>query len=315
MPIEALKSSLDTFGRSQNNFATSIYAILKGQENTPLKIDIEGDALSGLRALFIQNIRDAIIENNSISLQKLSSADERRNAIYEYDIDVPPEFSSMHGVSTVDSPNILNLDDHPLLKIKALLVEIGTCERQLVLYKTMAPVNIFGRASFFLVKSGTRMERINEEFLRISPDFQLLQFDGKLYVLDLQLIERSFGFRKIITKEAHRGIASITSKEILANPEVLRDLVSEMKFARRLTKIATDSPVIRNNILNSDIIDFCKTFPKLKDRIRFDPEGKKILLDTKVSKDLFIKLLMDDFLTSELTRFHYESLAKDSVTE
>jgi hypothetical protein len=36
-------------------------------------------------------------------------------------------------------------------------------------------------------------------------------------------------------------------------------------------------------------------------------------LDTKVSKDLFINLLMDNFLTSELTKFHYASIAKDSV--
>ncbi|WP_240068822.1 hypothetical protein [Enterobacter hormaechei] len=36
-------------------------------------------------------------------------------------------------------------------------------------------------------------------------------------------------------------------------------------------------------------------------------------LDTKVSKDLFIKILMDDFLTSQLTQFYYESLAKDAV--
>ena len=29
--------------------------------------------------------------------------------------------------------------------------------------------------------------------------------------------------------------------------------------------------------------------------------------------DLFIKVLMDDFLTSELTKLHYASIAKDAV--
>ncbi|MUI52384.1 Kiwa anti-phage protein KwaB-like domain-containing protein, partial [Pseudomonas aeruginosa] len=48
-------------------------------------------------------------------------------------------------------------------------------------------------------------------------------------------------------------------------------------------------------------------------RVRFNEEGNKVVLDTKVSKDLFIKVLMDDFLTSELTKFHYASVAKDAV--
>ncbi|WP_420868523.1 Kiwa anti-phage protein KwaB-like domain-containing protein [Alkalimarinus coralli] len=66
---------------------------------------------------------------------------------------------------------------------------------------------------------------------------------------------------------------------------------------------------------NNQIISFCKTFPKLANRIRLNEDETKIGLDTKVSKDLFIKLLMDDYLTSELTHFHYESVSKDSAGE
>ncbi|HGW1475718.1 TPA: Kiwa anti-phage protein KwaB-like domain-containing protein, partial [Escherichia coli] len=51
----------------------------------------------------------------------------------------------------------------------------------------------------------------------------------------------------------------------------------------------------------------------LKGKIRFTEDGTQILLDTKVSKDLFIKLLMDDFLISELTESYYNSIAKDTV--
>ena len=40
-----------------------------------------------------------------------------------------------------------------------------------------------------------------------------------------------------------------------------------------------------------------------------------ISLHTKKSKDLFVKLLNDDFLTSELTRLFYDSLAKDGILE
>jgi hypothetical protein len=38
-----------------------------------------------------------------------------------------------------------------------------------------------------------------------------------------------------------------------------------------------------------------------------------INLHTRTAKDLFVKLLNDDFLTSELTKLFYDSLAKDGI--
>ncbi len=138
---------------------------------------------------------------------------------------------------------------------------------------------------------------------------------GELLVNDIAALERSFGFHEIIKKEANLGIAAIEEKLVIENVEVLRELLEDMKYARRFVKVAAGSPVLRANIPNTSIINFCKTFPKLAGKIRFNEAQDKILLDTKVSKDLFIKLLMDDFLTSDLTKFHYESVAKDSLEE
>lgn len=40
---------------------------------------------------------------------------------------------------------------------------------------------------------------------------------------------------------------------------------------------------------------------------------KKIRLDTKASKNAFIKLLNDDYLRSNLTNQEYDSIAKDRI--
>ena len=58
---------------------------------------------------------------------------------------------------------------------------------------------------------------------------------------------------------------------------------------------------------------FSQTHPALRNKLRYD--SGKFVLDTKVSKNLFIKLLNDDFLTSELTRLYYDSIAKDNIQE
>lgn len=316
MNSDELKAALQEYYDNDEEIGVSVYAILKDPENPgPKKIDIEAKASDGLKALFIQSLRDRITDQKDLSVLNLSTSDERVDAIYVYDIALPEELSAMETVIATDNLPLLSLNDSTLSGIKALLIEIGNNLGQIVLYKTMAPVNIFGRASFFLKKSKHRLEQIDDEFLRVSAGFQLLRVNDVLLVIDLGAIEKSFGFHDVIKREAKLGINAIEAIELVENPKILHGLLDEVKYARRFTKVAKASPVLKANIPNDSIINFCKTFPKLSGRIRFNKTEDKILLDTQVSKDLFIKLLMDDFLTSELTNFHYESVAKDSVGE
>tara|TARA_R110001592_G_scaffold336934_1_gene622692 strand:- start:981 stop:1955 length:975 start_codon:yes stop_codon:yes gene_type:complete len=311
---EQLKQSLEAFYEHYDDLGVTIYAILKGAESDePRKIDIESDSLGGLKELFIESLRDNISRREELSALDLSSSDERIDAIYRYDIEVPEELSALETVTASDDLPVLNLNDEALSGIKALIIEIGNNIGQVVLYKTMAPVNIFGRSSFFLLKSDHRLKKIEDEFLRVSSGFQLARIMGELFVFDLSAIEKAFGFDSIIKSEATAGINAIEEIGLVENTEVLHELLNDIKYARRFVKVAKASPVLQAKIDNSQIISFCKTFPKLANRIRLNEDETKIVLDTKVSKDLFIKLLMDDYLTSELTNFHYESLAKDNA--
>jgi DNA-binding GntR family transcriptional regulator len=129
----------------------------------------------------------------------------------------------------------------------------------------------------------------------------------------LNTIEKSFGFHDVIKREAMIGLEAIREMSIVSNIGTLEELIDNVGFARRLTKIARNSPVIRNNIPNANIISFSMNHPAVRNKMRYTPDGSQFALDTKVSKDLFIKLLNDDFLTSELTSLYYDSLAKDNI--
>lgn len=314
MTSEELKKSLQDLYDDRENVGVTVYAILKdGETETPVKLDIESEAQNDLKDLFFLSLRDTISNKNDLSILNLSSSDERLDAIYVYDLEIPEELSSMETVVSRDDLLLMNLNNQSLTSIKALLIEMGNNTRQMVLYKSMAPINIFGRKNFFLKKTPSRLEKLDDEFLRISSGFQLLRIDGALLVIDLEAIEKSFGFHDVIKKEASAGIDAIEACDLLENPEVLRDLVDDVKYARKFTKVAKLSPVLNAQIPKNEILDFCKTFPSLLGRIRFNDAGDKILLDTKISKDLFIGVLMDNFLTSELTKLHYASVAKDGV--
>lgn len=314
MNLEDLKKSLRFYYNEYENIGISVYAVLKDSEdNNPVKLDIKKEALNDLKGVFIESLKNKISDKEEISLLNISSSDDRTNAIYIYDLDLPSNLSLIERVTERDDLPLLNLKDRSLRSIRALIIEIGNSEKQMVLYKTMANINIFNRSSFFLIKAKTRLERLEDDFLRISSGFQMLRIDGKLLILDLKSLERNFGFHEVIKREAKISLKKIESINLLENPEVLYELLDDVKYARKFTKIYKSSPVLKLSIDNKSIINFCNIYPAISGKIKFNEDKDKIFLDTKVSKDLFIKILMDDFLTSELTKSYYSSVAKDNV--
>lgn len=314
MNKEELNNELEYFIDNVERIGVTVYVVLKDQIS-PKKLDIKGDDLPAIRTMFINSIGESIVADENIQVVPLSTSDERLNVIYEYDIDVPEKLQCLQSVLESDEQDTFDLEGDEISSVSALIIELGDEQKQVVLYKTMAQVNIYGRSSFFLKKSAQRFEELKEEFFRLSPNFQFLKINDSLIVIDLKTLEKSFGFHEVIEKEALLGVQAVEAVELLENPETLHELIEDVTTARKLTKIAKASPVLRANIDNRHIIAFCKTFPSLKGKIRFNATEDKIQLDTKVSKNLFIQLLMDDFLTSELTSFHYTSLAKDEADE
>lgn len=307
--MDTLKSEIkDVIGSS--DIGICIYTLLKNNELR--KLDIESTSLNDLKKMFIDYINSEIISDEEKSLLKISSADERGKVIYEYDIELPESFGFFSSIN--ENMPIFNAKKDLITNIDALIIEIGNNEKQILLYKNIAPISIIRQKEFVLgIKSNERFERLNQELLKISPNFQFLKTKSNLYILELKALENLFGFQEVIKKEATLGFDRIKNYSVLENPEVLEELIEDITFARKLTKINKHSPIFRLNIPTSKIIDFCDNFPAIKGKIKFNANKDKILLDTKVSKNLFIKILLDEYLTSQLTELNYDTLAKDEL--
>lgn len=257
---ESLDIDLQYYVNNINDIAVVVYAIIKGN-NVPLRMDIESPAQSGLKSLFLNFIDNEIIKNSELTILPLSSADERNNVLYHYDIELPQELVCINTILENENEQEFDFNTHNIDEIKALLICIGNAENNIILYKTMATVNIFSRDSFFLVKSDTRFKEIKQDFFRVSGNFQLIKVNGELYVIDLSLVEKMFGFHDVIKKEASQGIRSIRNMNLISNIDVIQELIDDVKYARKLTRVAKSSPVIQAGINNSSIISFCKSYP------------------------------------------------------
>lgn len=306
-----LNQSLEFLNNPDGELQIILYACFV--DNSVKKLDVKADDLPSIKQLFVNSINNIIINREGFSVINLSTADERGNCFYQYDLDLPEELQVLETVIGNDQLETFNFNNDTFSEIDALVIVLADDNNETSIYKKLSPVEVLGRGGYMLWKSNQRLERFEEQLLRISPNFQVLRIGEDVIILNLSTIEKSFGFHDVIKREAEIGLNAIRDMRIVSNIGTLEELIDNVGFARKLTKIARSSPVIIQNIPNANIISFSKNHPAIRNKMRYTADNSQFALDTKVSKDLFIKLLNDDFLTSELTRLYYDSLAKDNI--
>lgn len=312
MNKQELNEALAFINAPEGELQIIIYANIGGV-NEPKRLDIKEEDLTELRKLFVASIESSIISKEDHTVLPLSSADERGNCFYQYDLEVPEGLKRLETIIGNDNLSNFSLSDNQFSNIESLIIVLADTKNEISLFKKLSTVEVIGRGGFMLWKSNQRFERFKDQLLRISSSFQALKVGGEIIIIDLDAIEKEFGFHEVIIKEATKSLSVIEEKELVDNIDSLKELVSDVRFARKLTKVARNSPVIRLGIPNESIITFAKNHPLTKKKMKYNDSQTKFHLDTKVSKDLLIKILNDDLLTSELTKLYYDSLAKDDI--
>jgi hypothetical protein len=314
MTSDELKRKLE--GILNDAVTLQVYIVLKTQNSVSIKLaDIDnGKTLRDLRALFINKINEELIHNEQLSILELSTTDERTNAIYHYDLDdVPEELEPIRSFNLQNNYITFSFQDDNLKDISGFILLLGTRNNNIILYKKHYPICLIKRDSFLMFKKDERFVEMEEDLIRLSSNFEFIKIGQDLFIKQLSVLEKFFGFHEIIKKEAILALDQIEAKGIIEDIGVLRETIDDVTFARKLTKVRKNSPVLTMDIPIEQIINFTKTTPALAGRFKYSDDNRKIRLDTKKSKEAFVKLLNDDFLKSELTQLYYDSLAKDKL--
>lgn len=322
---EKLKERLQNIAELQA-MGIQVFFIMKDAEDCIVKkANIVNDATEGL----LQAHRDNIIQLasmmeegiDSLTVINLSAADDRKTAIYRYDLDDRPQFfdafkeiadHQYDDYFTEENGRLFDFTKDKLSQIDAFVILLGNADNSLMIYRKNYSVNLFKRDRIYLVKeSDTRFDTMKDDFIRLDAKIDFLYVNGEVYIYNLDVLERFGDFHQIITKEATTSLEEIDTLSLVANLDILSDRLDDLRFARKLAKISKDSPVFK--VPQSDIIQFTKKHPFLKDKFKYTADGSQIELSSKLSQDNFIKLLNDDFLRSELTKIDYESPAKNRL--
>ncbi len=323
MTIGELKNEIQQM--FTESIGIKVYAILKNEnENIVKSINIadeerqEHNSTESLQKGFCKCIENLLASyNEEDKIIELSSADERGKAVYFYDLEqLPSEMVMMKEIKEdADNVETYQFSKDTLDQIIAFIIQIGNANQSLVLYKQQYAISLLKRDKYMLIPMPheNRFKKFDEDILRIDFSCQFILWKDRIYIFDIEKMEKICSFHEIIVKEAKKSISEIKKVGILENVEVLYDELDNISFARKLTRVYKDSKVL-GKVNNQELISFTRKHSYFtKNPIKVTEDGARLMLDTKKSKAAFVKLLNDDLLTSELTKTDYESLAKNNT--
>lgn len=314
MTKEEVKKKLNSIN-VPGRIGTELYFLLhKGTAFEVVRADINDEAENDIQASAL-NVMNEIITDDEKTMMLLSLADVRSNALLEYDLEDVPEPLSLIKGEISPSTRFYSFESDKLNEIFGYLLRIGTADNYITLFRKQYPVSVISKDKVFSIKrleNESRFTKVKDDILKLSIGIDLINIDTCLIINNLSVLEKYFQFHQIIEKEAQKSIDVIDGTELLVDSEYLRKGLSKTSFARKIVKITSSSKVI-GRIPISAIIKFTKDNPVLAGKFSYNDEGTKIKLLTKKSTDLFLKILNDDILISELTKTYYDSLAKDEI--
>lgn len=312
MSKEELIEKLGYYLNSENGIGAALYFVLKdGEENTIKFANVEDDAKQELKERFLSYISDKFINNEDLHYQNISDANDRKNAVYKYDFEeIPGNLNILNEILANEEQPVFNFKHDNFSTLQGYLITIGNEANKIALYKKHHPVNLLTRDRFLLIPRNERLVKIENDAIAIDRSFDFMMIDDSLIVLKLGILERFFGFEDVVRSKAQNTIEQIAVNELLEDIEQLTGIVQNMTNARKLMRIK-NSPVLNVPVVN--VINFIRNHPELTGKIGFNADETKINLTTQSSKKLFLKLLNDDYLFSELTELQYETHAKDKL--
>ena len=314
MTLEELHEKLSFLYDKNVEKNISIYATTP---TTPLCLfNIEDQFLDELKKMFIEEIKE-VTDNQSpnFTLENYSSSTKQLDAIFQYDLqeDLRPEMQLMKAVKTLENPKLFVIKpNNSIDQVNGLYIVIRSANHVISLYKHIFGVDkIYAQKSWFLVHSNEQFVKQKESMLRISPTFQMLCVDDDIIMTDIQKLERIMDLKEVLTNRAAEHIATIVNQRQLVKDSVQLERVSkEPTMAKKLIHALTAGKVFSQNISNAAIIAFARSKGA---KLNMSFEGNQFDLKNKIEAKRFIKLIDDDYLTSELTREDYDANQKQEL--
>lgn len=314
MTLQQLNDRLAFLNNENEQKGLSMYIVFK--DGSIRFANLESTVRSELQSKFTTYILGRLSIQSGVNYCNLTDYSDKRNTVCYYDLPEPlPGVQPLTTISAQEQQQEFSFNNDDFKNIDAFVFLIGNEVNKIAVYKKHYPISLVKKDSSFvpLVKSSTELVRLSSDILKITDTVEFVQVDNHVIVFSIKTLESSFGYTGILMRAAKTKLDLIEEAELIENVAELEDLIQEKKFARKIVRIKANTPVLA--LPFSKLRSFIQDHPKLKRRIKFNDAEDRIRFHSQTSKELFLKLLSDSYLKSELTELLYESDDKEELSK
>lgn len=299
-----------------------LFGFISG-DDTPYRISLSPDLEAELIDIFALGVR-RLIKDKEYVIVNFSTADERKNRYYLYDLEEKPErMISMSDV--IGNHNLISFDfsRHTVSEINTLIALISDGNgKTFTIYKVLSPVEKIAKSSNSLLArigiGNNVLEEVQESLLKIGPKFQIVfseeNGEGVYVFLESSVVEGQFDLHQILNNQATRDISKIERTSLLKDVTKLQQYINKASFSKKLVSVMKSSKVIRDGLSKDQIFEFIENDEELRNDLKIKEErnGERFIDITSLnSAKRFLDLLNDEFVYSALTSQKYQAVDKD----
>lgn len=241
-----------------------------------------------------------ILEYDQENISDFNEQEDRK--IYFYDSEKTSEIETVEKNIEKLREFRINFEKLPDFKdIKYFIYKFGDSESNFYFLRMNYSINLLKKGKLYKINKILKKEE--NDLIRLDGKIDIIFVDKKIYINNLKVLEKNFGFEKIIEKKAKENIKLLKELDIVVNINTLTPEENDLTFLKKLANIKKNSKVFL--LKKEEIYKFVNSNEKIKNKFKIIDH--KFNLDTKKSKLEFIKLLGNKFLHSELTGEDFES--------
>lgn len=323
MTKEVLQAKLDEL-IAMEDCGMNLYFILHKNEDYVLKkANVRYEALNPIKKVLRDNLIQLrhMMDEDTFALMNLSGADERKNVIYLYDLDEELRPISLmreveanlfnNGYFTPDNNRVFDFAADTFEDVDAWIASYGMEGNHIIIYRKTFSVNLLKQGrNLFVFKDAEQIDIIKDDIFRIDGKIDFFLLDNTPLINNISILEKFNDFKDIVQRSARKSVQQIDAANLVDDITKLRERAeNDISFARKLIKVTTNA-LILNVVSKETIIQFAREHAYLSKRLKVSADNK-FELDKKVAQNLFVQLLDDAFLHSDLSSNDYVSPGKD----
>ena len=157
------------------------------------------------------------------------------------------------------------------------------------------------------------LKSAKQTLLRIGSSFQVIYTSGNYILTNESFAESCFKLHDVLKRQATRLIEKLEAKKIVSDIKKITKYKESASFCRKLVKVLKDSRVLDVNFEKSKIFTFLDGEPEIATKIKIiEKKGEKFIeVNSKAAADVFLEILNDEYVKSEMTGFKYIAPDKD----